>query len=281
MSSDVMRLLGPTERNSWRASGRHVDLTRPVRAPRPVSIPAAPQHLTLDLARTALIVVDMQNDFCSPQGWLASIGLDVTGVDRLIPTLATTVSKLRTADVPVIWLTWASRPDRANIPPNVLHAYDIAGEGGGVGSLLPTTGTRVLEEGSWGAALVDGLEPQPGDFHVTKQRMSGFFDTPLDSVLRNLRVDTVLFAGVNADQCVLATLTDAACLGYDAVLLEDGVATTSPEFCLRATLYNVERCFGFVARGADLLAAVGDPTAAAADSGGSTPVRPTSAPSEP
>jgi nicotinamidase-related amidase len=112
---------------------------------------------------------------------------------------------------------------------------------------------------------VEGLEPAAGDIHVTKQRMSGFFDTPLDSVLRNLRVDTVLFTGVNADQCVLATLTDAARLGYDAVLLEDGVATTSPEFCLRATLYNVERCFGFVARGADLLAAVRDSAAASAD----------------
>ncbi len=268
-----MRPLGPTERNSWRASGRHVDLTRPVYAPRPVSVPAAPQRLTLDLARTALIVVDMQNDFCSPRGWLASIGLDVSGADRLVPSLAATVSELRAAEVPIIWLTWASRPDHVNIPPNVLHAYDIAGEGGGIGALLPSTGTPALEEGSWGTALVDGLEPKPGDIHVTKQRMSGFFDTPLDSVLRNLRVDTVLFAGVNADQCVLATLTDAACLGYDAVLLEDDVATTSPEFCLRATLYNVERCFGFVARGADLLTAVRDSTTTAPDGEVSTPVR--------
>ncbi|MFF6979249.1 cysteine hydrolase family protein [Streptomyces sp. NPDC008343] len=273
MSADIMRPLGPTERNSWRASGRHVDLTRPVPAPRPVSVPAAPQRLTLDLARTALIVVDMQNDFCSPKGWLASIGLDVSGADRLIASLAATVPALRAAGVPVIWLTWASRADRANIPPNVLHAYDIAGEGGGIGAVLPGADSPSLEEGSWGAELVEGLEPAAGDTHVTKQRMSGFFDTPLDSVLRNLRVDTLLFTGVNADQCVLATLTDAACLGYDAVLLEDGVATTSPEFCLRATLYNVERCFGFVASGADLLAAVRNSTATTPGSGALAPAR--------
>ncbi|MFF8430716.1 cysteine hydrolase family protein [Streptomyces sp. NPDC016566] len=264
MTGDIMRPLGPTKRNSWRASGLHVDLTRPVPAPCPVSVLAAPQHLTLDLARTALVVVDMQNDFCSPKGWLASIGLDVSGADRLIASLAATVPALRAAGVPVIWLTWASRPDRANIPPNVLHAYDISGEGGGIGAVLPGADTPVMEEGSWGAALVEGLGPAAGDIHVNKQRMSGFFDTPLDSVLRNLRVDTVLFAGVNADQCVLATLTDAACLGYDAVLLEDGVATTSPEFCLRAALYNVERCFGFVTRGADLIAAVRESTATSA-----------------
>ena len=84
--------------------------------------------------------------------------------------------------------------------------------------------------------------------------MSGFFDTPLDSILRNLGVTTLLFGGVNADQCVLATLTDAACIGYDVVLLADCAATTSPSYCLDATVYNVAQCFGFVTTGAALLA---------------------------
>jgi nicotinamidase-related amidase len=82
--------------------------------------------------------------------------------------------------------------------------------------------------------------------------MSGFVDTPLDSVLRNLRVDTLLFAGVNADQCVLGTLMDAANLGYDVVLLTDAVATTSPSYCFDATVYNVRQCFGFTATATDL-----------------------------
>jgi nicotinamidase-related amidase len=89
--------------------------------------------------------------------------------------------------------------------------------------------------------------------------MSGFWDTPLDSILRNLRVDTVLFGGVNADQCVLATLQDANFLGYDTILLEDGSATTSPQFCWDATLYNVRQCFGFTLLGADLAAALATP----------------------
>ncbi|MEU1161608.1 isochorismatase family cysteine hydrolase [Streptomyces sp. NPDC005921] len=103
----------------------------------------------------------------------------------------------------------------------------------------------MLEQGSPSAALVAGLETADGDLHVSKYRMSGFQDTELDSVLRNLRVDTLLFAGVNADQCVLATLMDAANLGYDVLLLEDAVATTSPGYCMQATLYNVRQCFGF------------------------------------
>ena len=82
--------------------------------------------------------------------------------------------------------------------------------------------------------------------------MSGFWDTPLDSILRNLGVTTLLFAGVNLDQCVMCTLQDANFLGYDCVLLDDCSATTSPAFCVEATLYNIRQCFGFVASSGDL-----------------------------
>jgi ureidoacrylate peracid hydrolase len=104
--------------------------------------------------------------------------------------------------------------------------------------------------------VVDELAPEPGDIRVDKYRMSGFWDTPLDAILRNLRVDTLLFAGVNLDQCVLCTLQDANFLGYDCVLLEDCAATTSPAFCVEATMYNVRQCFGFVADSIALVTAL-------------------------
>jgi len=83
--------------------------------------------------------------------------------------------------------------------------YDREGAGGGIGDVLGLSGSRVLEKGSWSAAVVDELEVGEGDLCVDKYRMSGFFDTDLDGVLRNLDVTTLLFAGVNMDQCVLAT----------------------------------------------------------------------------
>jgi len=255
----MTRPLGPSPANSWQVREGAVDLRRPPRPPVPVELPARPEQLTLDLARTVLVVVDMQNDFCHPDGWLAGIGVDITPARAPIPTLAALTGTLRRHDVPIIWLNWGNRPDRANLPPNVLHVYDPAARGRGIGSPLPANGAPVLQAGSWAAAVVDELTPAEGDIRVDKYRMSGFFDTPLDSVLRGLRVDTVLFGGVNADQCVLATLTDAACLGYDVVLLEDAAGTTSPEFCLAATLYNVRQCFGFTATGADLIAALPTP----------------------
>ncbi|MER6290549.1 cysteine hydrolase family protein [Streptomyces sviceus] len=240
---DAHGLIGPNSRNAWRADGQAVVLARPHRDPHPVTVEALPQTVTADLAATALIVVDMQNDFCSPDGWLASIGVDVAPARAPIPVIAGLLPPLRAAGVPVIWLNWGNRPDRANLPPGVVHVYDPDGTGGGIGAPLP--GGRVLEQGSPSAAIVSELETADGDLHVAKYRMSGFQDTELDSVLRNLRVDTLLFAGVNADQCVLATLMDAANIGYDVLMVQDAVATTSPAYCMDATLYNVRQCFGF------------------------------------
>ncbi|GBQ97439.1 isochorismatase hydrolase [Gluconobacter cerinus NRIC 0229] len=194
----------------------------------------------------------MQNDFCHPDGWLASIGVDITAARRPIDPLKTLLPALRKHDVPVIWLNWGNRPDRLNLPPSVLHVYDPAGEDKGIGAAIGSTDRKVLEDGSWNAAIIDELEVDPEDIHISKYRMSGFWDTPLEAILKNLRVDTLLFSGVNSDQCVLSTLTDAGCLGYDCILLDDCSATTSPDFCQDATVYNVRQCYGFVASGSDL-----------------------------
>jgi len=242
-------------RDTWTLSTDHVDLRRPTVEPRVVTIDAAPQRLTLDLARTAIVVVDLQNDFCHPDGWLASIGVDVSGASSPVEPLQETLPVLRAAGAQVIWLNWGNREDLANLPPGVRHVYDADGNSTGIGDSLPN-GSAVLTEGSWAAALVDELVPEPEDVQVSKYRMSGFFDTPLDSILRRMRVDTVLFAGVNTDQCVLATLSDAACLGYDVVLVEDLCATTSPQFCTDATIYNVRQVFGFTTTSAQLRAAL-------------------------
>lgn len=241
-------------RNSWGVSASLVDLRREPPPSAPVTVAARPQAVTLDLARTAIVVIDMQNDFCHPDGWLASIGVDVAPARVPIGPLAELLPWLRAGQCAVVWLNWGNRPDRANLPPGVLHVYNPDGQGNGIGAPARPGGSPTLQAGSWSANIVDELKPEPGDITVDKYRMSGFFDTPLDSILRNLGVTTLLFAGVNADQCVLATLADAACIGYDVVLLEDCAATTSPRYCFDATVYNVAQCFGFVTTSTALLA---------------------------
>ncbi len=251
--------LGSSARNRWQVSAEQCDLLRVDRPPQPVALSARPQALRFDLARTAILVIDMQNDFCHSQGWLASIGVEVAPLQAPIAPLQALLPPLRAHGVPVLWVNWGNRADLLNASPCLLHVYNGNGRSTGLGDVLasaPKPGSRVLQKDHWGAALVEPLRLEPSDILVDKYRMSGFWDTPLESILRNLRVDTLLFAGVNADQCVLATLMDANFLGYDTLLLEDCTATSSPSFCLDATLYNVRQCFGFTLQSTDLLKAL-------------------------
>jgi nicotinamidase-related amidase len=223
-----------------------LDLRR-AQPPRLVTLTTQTKQLRFDLNKTACLVIDMQNDFCHPDGWLASIGVDVTPARQAIQPLQTLLPSLRTAQVPIVWVNWGNRPDLLNISAGLRHVYNPSGSGVGLGDPLPANNAPVLTKGSWAAAVVDELGSQPEDIWVDKYRMSGFWDTPLDSILRNLGKTTLLFAGVNVDQCVMATLQDANFLGYDCILISDCSATTSPAYCTQATLYNVNQCFGFVA----------------------------------
>ena len=238
--------LGSGPGYKWRVNEGHVDMAMPEPVPAPITIRADHQNVTLDLRRTAILVIDMQNDFCEKGGWVDHLGFDYSPDRMPIAPLQSLLPELRKANVPVIWVNWGNRPDLANMPPNQLHLYKRSGLGIGLGEPLPGNGHRVLEKDSWAAAVVDALDQEPGDIRVDKYRMSGFWGTQLDDILRNYGIRTLLFAGVNTDQCVLHSLTDANFLGYGCVLVDDCCATTSPDYCTEATLFNVKKGFGFV-----------------------------------
>jgi nicotinamidase-related amidase len=240
----------------WWASERTVDMASPAPAPVPLTIPCEPQHVIVDLGRTVVVVIDMQNDFCAKNGWVDHLGVDYMPDRAPIAPLQRLLPVLRRAAVPVIWVNWGNRPDLANMPPNQIHLYKPHGVGIGLGDPLPGSGAHVLEKDSWAAAVVDELEQEPQDIRVDKYRISGFWDTPLDSILRNLGTKSIFFAGVNTDQCVLHSLTDANFLGYGCILVEDCCATTSPSFCTEATVWNVKKCFGFVTQSDKIIAAL-------------------------
>jgi nicotinamidase-related amidase len=248
--------LGHPRGHRWLADVEHIDMAQPLPPPRPLKIACEPQDVTLDLQRTALVIIDMQNDFCAPGGWVDHLGADYRPDRVPIAPLQRLVPRLRAAGVAIVWVNWGNRPDLANMPPNQIHLYKPTGQGVGLGDPLPGSGARVLEKDSWAAAIVDELQPAAGDIKVDKHRISGFWDTPLDGILRNLDMRTLLFAGVNTDQCVLCTLQDANFLGYGCVMLSDCCATTSPAFCTEASLFNVKKCFGFVSDSSRLLAAL-------------------------
>jgi nicotinamidase-related amidase len=233
--------LGAFRQTRWGATAALVDMAPATPAPRIALLDSAPQQVRFDIEKAAIVVIDMQNDFCTKGGWVAHLGGDYDADRAPIAPLQRLLPIARQEGVP-----------------NQLHLYKPTGTGIGLGEPLPGHGAHVLEKDSWAAAVVDELAPEPQDICVDKYRISGFWDTPLDSILRNLGTRTVFFAGVNTDQCVLHTLTDANFLGYGCVMLSDCCATSSPAFCTEATIWNVKKCFGFVATSMQLADALND-----------------------
>jgi ureidoacrylate peracid hydrolase len=242
-----LRSIGTSEANAYRVSEQLIDMSRGAGRDSRVRVPARPQDVQIDTRRTAMIVVDMQNDFCHAEGWIGSMGIDTAKVRELAGPINRAAAAARSREIPILWVNWGVRADRLNLPPSTQHPFNPLGQGPGLAGERdgPAGPYRVLTKDSWGAAIIDDLVQDPRDIHVDKHRISGFWDTPLDAILRNLGITTLLFAGVNADHCVLGTLMDANFKGYDTIMIEDGVATTSPDFCLEATLHNVRFCFGF------------------------------------
>jgi nicotinamidase-related amidase len=259
---------GPAPHNAWTLeSDGSINLVRTAKPPRPLRLPAQPQAITLDLARSALIVVDMQNDFCHPEGWFGQRGQDVRPMRRPIAEIARLLPACRQADIPVVWLNWGVREDCRNLSPAVLFKGKRSVDGVGYGECSPVNRGPSLVPGSWGAAVVDELAVQPGDIAIHKHRLSGFWDNELDSTLRQQGVTTLLFVGVNTDRCVFATLQDAAFLGYDCVLLRGACGTPSPSYVTRAIYFLVQRLHGFVAESRALRAALSAASSGGAPSG--------------
>ena len=241
----------------WRLKSEGVSLLRPARKAQPCWLNARPQNIEIDLSRSALIVVDMQNDFCHPQGWFGQKGVSMRATRKPIAILNRLLPLWRAAGAQVIWLNWGVRPDALNLPAAVRFKakVDAHGQLGAVGYAehSPLDRGPSLVPGHWGAQVVDELTVAPQDLIVFKHRLSGFYDNELDSLLRQQGLQTLLFAGINTDRCVFSSLQDAGFLGYDCVLLEDACSTPSPGYVSRAIYFLVEKLHGFVASAQDLI----------------------------
>lgn len=235
----------------WRAVETGVRLDRPVRAPRLAGFAAQPEPVTVDLAASALVVIDMQNDFLHPEGWFAEVRqVDVAPLSVPIGPINALSAVFRAAGVPVIHVNWGVRADGANLPANVVDK--ASGCGRQVAYTDAMAHGPVLVAGSWGARSVDAIAVEPSDYQVFKHRLSGFRDNELDQLLRRLGVTTLFYTGVNLDRCVFATLMDGCFQGYDAILVEDACATASPDPMSASITTLIHMLYGFTALSADI-----------------------------
>ena len=223
---------------------------------RMVTLPARPEPLRVSADETAIIVIDMQNAYASEGGYVDLAGFDISGAAGTIGQIAKVLETARDAGVLVVYLQNGWDPDYV--------------EAGGPGSpnwhksnalktmrARPELQGKLLARGDWDYALVDALAPQDGDIVLAKTRYSAFFNSQLDSTLRARGIRNIVFVGIATNVCVESTLRDGFHLEYFGVMLEDATHHLGPEFTQQATVYNVEKFFGWVSTVADFCGSFG------------------------
>lgn len=194
----------------------------------------------LSSAQCALVVIDMQNDFCAPGGYIDQVmGKDVSGAAAVVPVIDGLVGQARQAGVPVIWVGSDYSVDK--IPASMRRKLALRG-----------ITAECCKPGTWGSEWF-GLQPQAGETVVIKHSYAGFSGTSLNAVLQEKGVGTAVFVGVQTQVCVESTVREAHALGYTAVVVRDAVGSHSPALH-EASLTNVQFLFGEVCT-ADAVAA--------------------------
>ena len=210
-----------------------------------IELPAQPAALSLELARTALLVVDMQNAFASPGGMLDLAGVDVAPARDAVANTRLVREAAREAGLSVIYLTIGYPPDLSTAggpdSPNPRKELALC-----LMRERPELRGKLLTFGTWDFQIVDELAPGPQDVVIVKSRYSGFHGTDLDSLLRSRGVRNLLVAGIASNVCVESTIRDAYFHEYWPVLIADATMPAGPPEIQRATLYNVSTFFGWV-----------------------------------
>jgi len=220
-----------------------------------ITVKAEPQPILVDLARTALLVVDMQNAFAQKGGYFDLAGLDITPIQRIIEPIRKVIHAAHATGLRIIYLQMGCSPDLSDKgPPDSPSSIKSR-----VLSMMkehPEWKDKFYIYGTWGAEIIEELKPREGDIVVKKQKHDGFIGTNLDIILRTLGAKYLFFVGVATNICVESTLRHAFSLDYFPILVSDAVSQMGSRITQEATLLNVQSTFGWVANVEDLLRAI-------------------------
>jgi len=195
----------------------------------------------IDPRHTALVVVDVQNDFCADGGFFSEVGYDLSMIQPMVPRLDSLIATARAEKVPVVFVRC------------IFDAIYSSGPWVEKRSRKRPDGTGLCLSETWGAEFFM-VSPEPGELVVTKHRFSAFVGTNLDLVLRSMGVKTLLVTGVATNVCVESTARDGYQLDYYIVIPEDCTAGISLELH-NGTLENIRTYFGAVCSSEEILAA--------------------------
>lgn len=219
-----------------------------------IELPARPEAFTLYPERTAIVVNDMQNAFCSPGGYLERIGFDISGAASVIEATRRVFDAARKAGIPIFHFQNGFKRGMSDIPehspwwyksPAMRHMRQN-----------PELTEPILTEGTWNYAIVDALQPEPGEVVLHKSRPSCFAGTSLDNHLRARGITTVVVVGIASNVGVEWTLSEAVSKEYFAILVRDATMPAGPDEVQRTVEHNVENFIGWTTSSQDFASAL-------------------------
>jgi nicotinamidase-related amidase len=217
-------------------------------------IPAQPFPLSVDFARSALVIIDMQRDFLEPGGFGAALGNDVSLLAAAVGPCQAILAGAREAGMLVIHTREGHRPDLSDAPPAKVLRGDPTKRIGAPGPM-----GRILIRGEPGHDIVPALAPLADEPVIDKPGKGAFYQTDLELMLRNRGIETLLVTGVTTEVCVHTTVREANDRGYRCLVLGDACASYFPEFheVGLAMIAAQGGIFGWVSTTGEVLVALG------------------------
>ncbi|MDR3371720.1 isochorismatase family cysteine hydrolase [Rhodoferax sp.] len=181
--------------------------------------------MKLNPQSTAMLVIDMQRDFCSPGGYAQLLGLDISRIQAVVGKVGQLLLAARTAGLMVVHTREGHLPDLSDCPPSKLQRSIAAGAA--IGSVGPMG--RLLIQGEYGHDFVDELQPLPGEVVIDKPGYGAFYATRLGSLLTERNIEHLILCGVTTEVCVHSTLREAVDRGHRCITVSDATAASQPE----------------------------------------------------